>query len=147
LDADAVSGLRRDFVFGAYVHLIMGFQHETPCSKLRWFYQYFGVRGNYKVLEVVYEYAAKAWKRWLGERHRDGRISHEKFKRVHKTLPLPLPRIVHPNVAKAGGLQKVHHWFIPRKVLQCGIASTPMRVFQPFVIFFLCNIGDNNPKR
>jgi hypothetical protein len=56
----------------------MGFQHETPCSKLRWFYQYFGVRGNYKVLEVVYEYAAKAWKRWLGERHRDGRISHGK---------------------------------------------------------------------
>lgn len=70
-------------------------QHEMLCSKLRGFYQYFGVRGNYKVLEVVYEYAAKAWKRWLGERHRDGRISHEKFKRIIMTFPLPLPRIVH----------------------------------------------------
>ena len=70
-------------------------QHEMLCSKLRGFYQYFGVRGNYKVLEVVYEYAAKAWKRWLGERHRDGRISHEKFKRMLKNFPLPLPRIVH----------------------------------------------------
>lgn len=70
-------------------------QHEMLCSKLRGFYQYFGVRGNYKVLEVVYEYAAKAWKHWLGERHRDGRISHEKFKRVLKAFPLPLPRIVH----------------------------------------------------
>ena len=52
-------------------------------------------RDKHKVLEVVYEYAAKAWKRWLGERHRDGRISHEKFKRMLKTFPLPLPRIVH----------------------------------------------------
>jgi group II intron reverse transcriptase/maturase len=70
-------------------------QHGMLCSKLRGFYQYFGVRGNYKVLEVVYEYAEKAWRRWLGERHRDGRMSHEKFRRILKTLPLPLPRIVH----------------------------------------------------
>jgi group II intron reverse transcriptase/maturase len=70
-------------------------QHETLCSKLRGFYQYFGVRGNYKVLEVVYEYAQKAWKRWLGERHRDGRISYKKFSRILETYPLPLPRIVH----------------------------------------------------
>ena len=70
-------------------------QHEMLCSKLRGFYQYFGVRGNYKVLEVVYEYAAKAWNRRLGERHRDGRISHEKFKGIIMTFPLPLPRIVH----------------------------------------------------
>jgi hypothetical protein len=59
------------------------------------FYQYFGLRGNYKVLEVVYEYAANAWKRWLGERHRGGHISHEKFERIFKAFPLPLPRIVH----------------------------------------------------
>jgi hypothetical protein len=65
------------------------------CSKLRGFYQYFGVQGNYKVLEVVYEYAQKAWKHWLGRRHRDGRINHEKFSRVLDAYPLPLPRIVH----------------------------------------------------
>jgi RNA-directed DNA polymerase len=70
-------------------------QHETLCSKLRGFYQYFGVRGNYKVLEVVYEYAEKAWRRWLGERHRDGYINHEKFREILKTFPLPRPRIVH----------------------------------------------------
>ena len=70
-------------------------QHETLCSKLRGFYQYFGVRSNFKALEVVYEYALKAWRHWLGERHRDGRISHEKFRRILKTYPLPLPRIVH----------------------------------------------------
>jgi hypothetical protein len=70
-------------------------QHGMLCSKLRGFYQYFGVRGNYKVLEVLYEYAEKAWRRWLGERHRDERMSHEKFRRILKTFPLPLPRIVH----------------------------------------------------
>jgi len=70
-------------------------QHETLCRKLRGFYQYFGVRSNYKVLEVVYEYAEKAWRRWLGRRDRDGYISHEKFRLILKTFPLPRPRIVH----------------------------------------------------
>ena len=70
-------------------------QHETLCSKLRGFYQYFGVRGNYKVLEVVSEYAEKAWRRWLSERHRDGYINYEKFRQILKTFPLPRPRIVH----------------------------------------------------
>lgn len=70
-------------------------QHDTLCSKLRGYYQYFGVRGNYKVLEVVYEFAIRAWRCWLGRRHRDGYISHEKFRRILETFPLPLPRIVH----------------------------------------------------
>ena len=70
-------------------------QHEILCSKLRGFYQYFGVRSNFKVLEVVYEYAEKAWRRWLGRRDRDGYISHEKFRRILRTFPLPRPRIVH----------------------------------------------------
>lgn len=70
-------------------------QHDRLCSKLRGFYQYFGVRSNFKVLEVVYEYALRAWRHWLGERHRDGRISHVKFRAILKEHPLPLPRIVH----------------------------------------------------
>ncbi len=70
-------------------------QHDTLCSKLRGFYQYFGVRSNYKALEAAFEYAEKAWRRWLGRRHRDGYISCEKFKRILERAPLPLPRIVH----------------------------------------------------
>jgi hypothetical protein len=70
-------------------------QHESLCSKLRGFYQYFGVRGNYKVLEVVYEYAEEAWRRWLGRRHRGGYISHKEFKKIIMSFPLPCPRIVH----------------------------------------------------
>ncbi len=70
-------------------------QQETLSSKLRGFYQYFGVRSNFKTLETVYEHAQEAWRRWLGRRHRDGCISHEKFKEILTTYPLPLPRIVH----------------------------------------------------
>ncbi|WP_321495046.1 reverse transcriptase domain-containing protein [uncultured Desulfobacter sp.] len=70
-------------------------QQETLCSKLMGFYQYFGVRSNFKVLEVVYEYAASAWKHWLGQRHRNGRLSYKKFSRFLTGYPLPRPRIVH----------------------------------------------------
>ena len=70
-------------------------QQETLCSKLMGFYQYFGVRSNFKVLEVVYEYAATAWKYWLGQRHRNGRLSYKKFSRFLTGYPLPRPRIVH----------------------------------------------------
>jgi RNA-directed DNA polymerase len=76
-------------------HESLGDQHETLCSKLRGFYQYFGVRSNFKVLEVVYEYAGKAWKHWLGRRHRGGYISHKKFANILDRYPLPRPRIVH----------------------------------------------------
>jgi len=43
-------------------------QHQMLCCKLRGFYQYFGVRSNYKALEVVFEFAEKAWRRWLGSK-------------------------------------------------------------------------------
>ena len=69
-------------------------QHETLCSKLRGFYQYFGVRSNYKALETVYEHALKAWQRWLGRRHRNGFLSSYEFNSILETYPLPLPRIV-----------------------------------------------------
>ena len=76
-------------------HDPLDYQHITLCSKLRGFYQYFGVRGNYKTLEVVYEFGEKAWKHWLGRRHRDGHISSIEFKKHLETFPLPQPRIVH----------------------------------------------------
>jgi hypothetical protein len=37
---------------------------------------------------------------------------------------------------------QVHHGFIPRKVLQCGIALTPIGVCQPFAIFFMQHWGN-----
>lgn len=71
-------------------------QHKMLCAKLRGHYQYYGIRGNYKMLEVVYEYTQRAWKRWLGRRTRNGEIAWESFKdRYRKVFQLPKPRIIH----------------------------------------------------
>lgn len=73
-------------------HEPMPEQHQTLCSKLRGFYQYYGVRSNFKALEVVYEYTEKAWRRWLSQRSQNGK---ELFDDLRERYPLPKPRIVH----------------------------------------------------
>ncbi len=65
------------------------------CIKLRGYYQYYGVRGNFKALEVVYESAEKAWRFWLSRRSHKGGISWSKFERIRASFPLPKPRIFH----------------------------------------------------
>jgi len=70
-------------------------QYRTLSSKLRGYYQYFGVRSNYKPLEVVFEYTEKAWRYWLSRRSHKGGISWEKFEKIRASFPLPKPRIVH----------------------------------------------------
>jgi RNA-directed DNA polymerase len=65
------------------------------CSKLRGHYQYYGIRGHYKMLEVVMEHVDRAWQHWLsrrGSRH----IPWDRFERLRKLFPLPTPRILHP---------------------------------------------------
>jgi RNA-directed DNA polymerase len=74
------------------LHEPIGEQYKIVCSKLRGFYQYYGVRGNYKALEAVFEYTEKAWRRWLSRRSQKGKVL---FETLRKTYPLPLPKIVH----------------------------------------------------
>jgi RNA-directed DNA polymerase len=71
-------------------------QHKTLCSKLRGYYQYYGIRGNYELLEDVFEHAERAWRHWLGKRNSKGYVNLEKFDTVfRKVFPLPKPRIFH----------------------------------------------------
>ena len=70
-------------------------QYRRLCSKLRGYYQYFGVRSNYKALEVVFKCAEKAWRFWLSRRSHKGGISWRKFEQIRASFPLPKPRIVH----------------------------------------------------
>jgi RNA-directed DNA polymerase len=79
-------------------HITIREQWNHLNSKLRGHYQYYGVRSNYKSLEVYYEYLLKAWKQWLGRRSRDGFISYAKLNKMLEKYPLVLPRIVHYNV-------------------------------------------------
>ncbi len=69
-------------------------QHKTLSAKLRGHYEYYGVRGNFKMLEVAYEHARETWRKWLGRRNSTNRMSWEKFMaQVEPQLALPLPRI------------------------------------------------------
>jgi len=67
-------------------------QYRTLCAKLRGYYQYFGVRSNYKAIEAAYEYTEKAWRYWLSRRSHKGKVL---FETLQETFPLPKPRIVH----------------------------------------------------
>jgi hypothetical protein len=48
-------------------------QHQELCQKLRGHYQYYGIRGNYRLLEVVLRHAEDAWRYWLSRRSQKGR--------------------------------------------------------------------------
>jgi group II intron reverse transcriptase/maturase len=80
------------------LHVKITEQVKTLRAKLYGHYQYYGIRGNYKMLEVYYEYLLYAWRRWLGRRTRNGYINNEKFDRILETFKLPKPRIVQTNI-------------------------------------------------
>jgi RNA-directed DNA polymerase len=71
-------------------------QYQTLWLKLRGYDPYYGIRGNCKRLEVVFEPPERAWRYWLSRRRHKGHIRWQKFvESVHRKLPLPKPRIIH----------------------------------------------------
>jgi RNA-directed DNA polymerase len=77
-------------------HEAVSEQYRMLSAKLRGHYQYYGVRGNYKMLEVAYEHAHSVWKRWLARRNSNNRMSWADFEaKVLKIFELPKPRIIH----------------------------------------------------
>jgi group II intron reverse transcriptase/maturase len=76
-------------------HKSLNEQHEGICDKLRGYYQYFGVRSNYKALESVYEYTVRAWRYWLSRRSHKGVIGWNKVNELITDFPLLKPRIIH----------------------------------------------------
>ena len=65
------------------------------CQKLRGHFQYYGIRGNFRLLEEVRRYAEKAWRYWLSRRSSKSAIGWEKFQKLLETYVLPTPKIVH----------------------------------------------------
>lgn len=70
-------------------------QYRMLSLKLRGHYQYYGIRGNFRKLKVVYEHVRTAWRYWLSRRSNKGSISWEDFLKLERRLPLPKPRITH----------------------------------------------------
>jgi group II intron reverse transcriptase/maturase len=78
------------------LHEPMAKQYGILSAKLRGHYQYYGVRGNFKMLEVSYEGTRAKWKKWLSRRNSKDRMGWEKFAaQVEAIFDLPKPRIVH----------------------------------------------------
>lgn len=71
-------------------------QHEMLSSKLRGYYQCYGIRGNFRMLQLVFKHTERAWRYWLSRRSSKGFVNFEKFEAFfQKLLPLPKPRIIH----------------------------------------------------
>lgn len=85
-------------------HLPIAAQHQTLTRKLRGHYGYYGITGNYFGLHAFREGVRRAWRRWLSRRRRDGTMWWSQFRRLERTYPLPVARVVHsiyPRVAKS----------------------------------------------
>jgi group II intron reverse transcriptase/maturase len=76
-------------------HLPVGEQYQMLCRKLRGHYQYYGIRGNYRCLEMVYEQTMRAWWYWLSHRSHKAAIAWAMFQQSIAVLPSLKPRIVH----------------------------------------------------
>ena len=76
-------------------HMPLQEQHRTVCQKLRGHFQYYGLRGNYRSMELLYEHTRRVWHKWLSRRSRESYIPWEKFQKFLEVLPLPTPRIIH----------------------------------------------------
>lgn len=70
-------------------------QYRMLCLKLRGHYQYYGIRTNFKMLEVVRRHAVRAWRYWLSRRSQKSHITWDVFNRLLRVFPLPTPRIYH----------------------------------------------------
>jgi RNA-directed DNA polymerase len=76
-------------------HLSLKEQYHKLCQKLSGHYQYYGIRGNYRQLEEVYQQTIRAWRYWLTRRDNQRRMIWDKFKAVMIGFTLPEPRIMH----------------------------------------------------
>jgi group II intron reverse transcriptase/maturase len=76
-------------------HTPLQYQYQQLCQKLRGHFQYYGIRGNFRLLEEVRSAAEKAWRYWLSRRSSKSAIGWEKFQKLLETYVLPTPKIVH----------------------------------------------------
>ena len=76
-----------------HVHVME--QYRALCSKLRGHYQYFGIRGNFRALQLLYERVRRAWRFWLSRRCSKGHVPWDAFEERSRVFRLPVPRIVH----------------------------------------------------
>ena len=77
-------------------HLSLKEQHRMLCLKLMGHYQFYGITGNFQMLDRVHRHAEKIWRFWLDRRSSKNAMPWDKFLKVLFTFPLLRPRIFQP---------------------------------------------------
>ena len=58
-------------------------------------FQYYGIRGDFRLLEEIRRQAEKAWRYWLSRRSSKRAMGWEKVQQLLETYVLPTPKLVH----------------------------------------------------
>ena len=82
-------------------HLPVAEQHEKLTWKLRGYYQYYGIIGNFKSLARYFGEVELVWKKWLSRRSWKSRMNFDKFHKLLERYPLPSPKIAHSKQSHA----------------------------------------------
>jgi RNA-directed DNA polymerase len=72
--------------------------HEQLSLKLRGYYNYYGISGNFEALKKFQQRLAAIWWRWLNRRSQRKSVTWERFWDYIKRNPLPRPVITHPAI-------------------------------------------------
>lgn len=83
-------------------HLWVRVQWQRLSEVLRGHYQYYGRRTNYMGLDRFYRAVRRLWRKCLGRRSNDGYLTWERYNRLLRRYPLPVPRIT-----RGAGVQTV----------------------------------------
>jgi group II intron reverse transcriptase/maturase len=70
-------------------------QHKELSRKLKGYYGYFGITGNYPSLSNYIRQVERIWMKWLNRRSRKRNLNWIKMGNILKLFPLPSPKIVH----------------------------------------------------
>ena len=74
-------------------HLSIKDQHAALTKRIQGHFNYFGVSGNSRSLQIIIEQAERSWYKWLCRRSQRTRFTWERFKDLLRDFPLPKPRI------------------------------------------------------
>jgi group II intron reverse transcriptase/maturase len=68
-------------------------QHAALTRRLQGHFNYFGVNGNLRSLQLLVYEVGRAWRKWLSRRGQRTPMSWKRFNDLLRRLPLPKPRI------------------------------------------------------
>ncbi len=74
-------------------HAPVAVQHRALMVRLRGHYNYFGVHGNGRSLEVLAFHTRRAWHKWLCRRSQQAYIPWERFNDLLRDFPLPKAQV------------------------------------------------------